>query len=222
MERNGGGRRRQGQLGAADLGDRERQGLRQRQRWSGILKRFCATSASRAVAAKGRQTGTRNTGAAYALVSQAQDFSATCTPWPPPACPAISLLYLKHQFQRSSRVLFFSLYLFDTSHNTDSRSGYCTSTRMFHIMCAPLFSPSSDVSFVFPTFALFFLPNLLSPPTVVAASQPTLVDTGMKQVGHAPDLSLCVSSRKTWWRLPCLGYLGDEESSSKILDKQCS
>ena len=218
MERNGGGRRRQGQRGAADLGDRERQGLRQRQRWSGILKRFCATSASRAVAAKGRQTGTRNTGAAYALVSQAQDFSATCTPWPPPACPAISLLYLKHQFQRSSRVLFFSLYLFDTSHNTDSRSGYCTSTRMFHIMHTPSFSPSSDVPFVFSAFALFFLPNLLPPHTVAAASRPTLVDVGTGRVGHAPGLSPCVPSRRTWWRLSRLGYLSDEEYMSEILD----
>ena len=33
-------------------------------------------------------------------------------------------------------------------------------------MRAPLFLPSSDVPFVFLAFALFFLPNLLSPPTV--------------------------------------------------------
>jgi hypothetical protein len=44
-------------------------------------------------------------------------------------------------------------------------------------MRAPLFS-SSDVSFVFLVFALFFLPNLLPPPTVIAASRPTLVDAG--------------------------------------------
>jgi hypothetical protein len=47
---------------------------------------------------------------------------------------------------------------------------------MFHIMRAPSFSPSSDVPFVFPAFALFFHPNLLPPPTVAAASRPTLVD----------------------------------------------
>jgi hypothetical protein len=29
-----------------------------------------------------------------------------------------------------------------------------------------------------------------------------------------------VPSRRTWWRLPHLGYLGDEESRSEILDKQ--
>jgi hypothetical protein len=42
-------------------------------------------------------------------------------------------------------------------------------------MRAPSFLPSSDVSFVFPAFVLFFLPNLLPPPTVTAASRPTLV-----------------------------------------------
>jgi hypothetical protein len=35
------------------------------------------------------------------------------------------------------------LYLSDTSPNTDLRSGYCTSTRTFHIMRAPSFLPSS-------------------------------------------------------------------------------
>jgi hypothetical protein len=69
-------------------------------------------------------------------------------------------------------------YSSDTSPNTDSLSAYCMSTRTFHIMCAPSFSLSSDVPFVFPAFALFFLPNLLPPPTVAAASRPTLVDAG--------------------------------------------
>jgi hypothetical protein len=63
-----------------------------------------------------------------------------------------------------------SSYSSDTSPNTDLRGGYCTSMRTFHIMCAPSFSPSSDVSFVFPAFALFFLPNLLPPPTIAAMS----------------------------------------------------
>jgi hypothetical protein len=52
----------------------------------------------------------------------------------------------------------------DTIPNTDSRSGYCTSTRTFHIMRAPSFSPSLDAPFVFPAIALFFLPNLLPHP----------------------------------------------------------
>jgi hypothetical protein len=52
-----------------------------------------------------------------------------------------------------------SLYSFDTSPDIDSCSGYCTSTRMFHIIRAPSFSPSSDVSFIFPAFALFFHPT---------------------------------------------------------------
>ncbi|PWZ16035.1 hypothetical protein Zm00014a_004492 [Zea mays] len=111
-----------------------------------------------------------------------------------------------------------SPYSSDTSPNTDSRSGYCTSTTTFHIMHAPSFSLSSDVPFVFPAFALFFLLNLMPPPTVAAASRPTLVDAGTGRVSHAPALSPCVSSRRTWWRLPRLGYLGDEESRSEILD----
>jgi hypothetical protein len=45
-------------------------------------------------------------------------------------------------------------------------------------MRTPSFSPSSDVPFIFPAFALFFLPNLLPPPMVAAASRPTLVDAG--------------------------------------------
>jgi hypothetical protein len=110
-----------------------------------------------------------------------------------------------------------SPYSSDTSPDINSRSGYCTSTRTFHIMRAPSFSPSLDVSFVFPTFVLFFLPNLLPPPTVAAVSRPTLVDAGTGRVGHASGLSLCVPSRNTWWRLPCLGYLGNEESRYEIL-----
>jgi hypothetical protein len=58
-----------------------------------------------------------------------------------------------------------SPYLSDTRPDTDSRSGCCMSTRTFHIMRAPSFSPSSDVPFVFPAFALFFHPNLLPSPT---------------------------------------------------------
>jgi hypothetical protein len=90
-----------------------------------------------------------------------------------------------------------SPYSSDTSPNNDSRSGYCTSTRTFHIMRAPSFLSSSDDPFIFQAFALFFLPNLLPPPTVAAASRPTLVDAGTSRVGHAPSLSLCVSSSRT-------------------------
>jgi hypothetical protein len=74
-----------------------------------------------------------------------------------------------------------SPYLSDTSPDIDPRSGYCTSTRVFNSIHAPSFSPSSDVPFVFPAFALFFLPNLLSLPTVAAASRPTLVDAGTSE-----------------------------------------
>jgi hypothetical protein len=113
-----------------------------------------------------------------------------------------------------------SLYSFDTSPDTDPRSGYCTSTRMFHSIHAPSFSSSSDIPFVFPAFALFFLPNLLPLPTVIAASRPTLVDAGTGRVGLAPGLSPCVPPRRTRWRLPRLDYLDDEESRSEILDNQ--
>jgi hypothetical protein len=114
----------------------------------------------------------------------------------------------------------YSPYSSDTSPDIDSRSGYCMSTMTFHIMRAPSFLPSSDIPFVFSALILFFLPNLLPPPTVAAVSRPTLVDVGMGQVGHAPGHSPCVSSRRAWWRLPHLGYLGNEESGSKILDNQ--
>jgi hypothetical protein len=113
-----------------------------------------------------------------------------------------------------------SPYSSDTSPDTDPCSGYCTPTRTFHNMCAPSFSPSADVLFVPAYDALFFLPNLLLPPTVAVASRPTLVDTGTGRVGLAPSLSRCVPSRRTRWRLPHLGYLGDEESRPKILDNQ--
>jgi hypothetical protein len=72
-----------------------------------------------------------------------------------------------------------SPYSSDTNPDIDSRSGYCTSTTTFHIMRAPSFSPSSNVPFVFPAFAMLFLPNVLPQPTVAAASRPTLVDAGM-------------------------------------------
>jgi hypothetical protein len=82
-----------------------------------------------------------------------------------------------------------SLYSSDTSPDTDSPSGYCTSTRTFHIMRAPSFSMSSDVPFV------FSVPPVLPPQpaasaTVAVVSRPTLVDAGMGRVGHAPDLSV--------------------------------
>jgi hypothetical protein len=59
-------------------------------------------------------------------------------------------------------------------------------------MRATSFSPSSDIPFAFPAFVLFFLPNLLPPPTVAAASRPTLVDagTGASQSCYRP-FSVC-------------------------------
>jgi hypothetical protein len=60
-------------------------------------------------------------------------------------------------------------------------------------MHAPLFSPSSDVPFVFPAFALFFFPNLLPLPTVVAASRPTLVDAGTGELVLLLAFLVCVA-----------------------------
>jgi hypothetical protein len=108
---------------------------------------------------------------------------------PPPPCHPIL-----DRGRRSRRLLP----VFVRHQPRHSRIGYFTSTRTFHIMCAPSFSPSSDVPFVFPVFALFFHPNLLPPPTAAATSRPTLVDACTGRVGHAPDLSLCVPSRRTW------------------------
>jgi hypothetical protein len=82
-----------------------------------------------------------------------------------------------------------SPYSSDTSPDTVPRSGYCTSMRTFHSMRAPSFSPSSDVPFVFLDFALFFLPNLLPPPTIAVASRPMLVDAGTGRVGLGPSIS---------------------------------
>jgi hypothetical protein len=90
-----------------------------------------------------------------------------------------------------------SPYSSDTSPDTDSRSCYCMFTRTFHIIHASSFSPLSDVPFVLPAFALFFLPNLLPQPTVAIASRPTLIDVGTGRVGHAHDLCSCVPSRRT-------------------------
>jgi hypothetical protein len=62
---------------------------------------------------------------------------------------------------------------------------------------------------VYCSSVLFFHPNLLPPPTIIAASRLMLADAGTRRVSHAPSLSLCVPSRRTWWRLPHLGYLSD-------------
>jgi hypothetical protein len=43
---------------------------------------------------------------------------------------------------------------------------------------------------------------------------------GYGRVGLSPGFSSCVSSRRTRCRLPHLGYLGDDESRSEILDNQ--
>jgi hypothetical protein len=111
-------------------------------------------------------------------------------------------------------------YSSNTIPDTDPHSGYCTSTRTFHSMRTPSFSPLSDASFVFPAFALFFLPNILAPPTVAAVSRPILIDAVRgKSVLLLAFLRAC-RARRTWWRLPRLGYLGDEESIYEILDNQ--
>jgi hypothetical protein len=115
-----------------------------------------------------------------------------------------------------------SPYSFDTSPDTDSRSSYCMSMRTFHIMRAPSFSSSSDILFVFPAFVLFFLPNLLPQPTVAAASDRR---SSTRVWGESVMLLAFLSACRRGghggaWHLPRLGYLGDEESRSEILDNQ--
>jgi hypothetical protein len=55
-------------------------------------------------------------------------------------------------------------------------------------------------------------PQPVAPPTVASTSRLALFDAGTGRVGHAYGLSPCVSSKRTWWRLPCLGYLRNESS----------
>jgi hypothetical protein len=63
-------------------------------------------------------------------------------------------------------------------------------------------------------------PQPTAPPMVAATSRPRLVDSGIGRLGLAPGLSSCMPPMRTWWCLPRLGYLGDEEFRSEILDKQ--
>jgi hypothetical protein len=98
---------------------------------------------------------------------------------------------------------------------------YCTSMRTFHIIRAPSFSPSSDVTFVFPAFVMFFLSNLLHRPR----SHPRADQCSSTRVRYESVLLLaflCALPMRTRWHLPHLGYLGDEESRSEILDNQGS
>jgi hypothetical protein len=113
----------------------------------------------------------------------------------------------------------YSPYSSDTSPNTDPRSGYCTATRTFHNMCTPSFSPSSNVPFILPAFVLFFLPNL-SPHPWSQSRADRRSSTWYGRLGLAHGLYPFLPPRRTQWRLPRLGYLGDEESRSEILDIQ--
>jgi hypothetical protein len=61
---------------------------------------------------------------------------------------------------------------------TPTRAVAIACPRECHSMHTPSFSPSSGVPFVFPAFALLFLPNLLPLPTVTSTSRPTLVGAG--------------------------------------------
>jgi hypothetical protein len=63
-------------------------------------------------------------------------------------------------------------------------------------------------------------PQPTAPLTVAAASRPMLFNAGTERVGLATALSSCVPPRRILWCLPRLGYLGDEESRSEILDNQ--
>jgi hypothetical protein len=104
-----------------------------------------------------------------------------------------------------------------TNPDTDSHSGYCTSMRTFHIMRTIVFIVVGRTVRL-PGLRPVLPPQPAAPPMVAAASRPTLVDAGTGRVGHAPAISVCVLSRRTWWRLSRLGYPSDEESRFEILD----
>jgi hypothetical protein len=76
------------------------------------------------------------------------------------------------------------------------------------------------------TSHLFFWPSpSSSSPTYFPhpRSQPRADDAcrrGYGRVGLASILFPCVPPRRIPWRLSCLGFLGDEESRSEILDNQ--
>jgi hypothetical protein len=113
-----------------------------------------------------------------------------------------------------------SPYSSNTSADTDLCSGYCTSTRTFRSMRAPSFSPVVGRPVRLPGLRPVLPPKLLPPPTVIVASRPMLVDASTKRV--LLTFLRCVPSRRPRWRLPHLGYIGDDESMSKILDNQGS
>jgi hypothetical protein len=108
-----------------------------------------------------------------------------------------------------------SLYSSNTSSDTESRSGYWTSTRTFYIMRAPSFRPSSDVPFIFPAFALFFLPNLLP----CLGSQPRADRRSSTRVRGESVMLLAFlrACRRGGHGGACHGA---EESRSEILDNQ--
>jgi hypothetical protein len=106
----------------------------------------------------------------------------------------------------------------DTNSDTDPRSGYCTSMRMFHsIACTIVFAV------VRRHVRLPGLRSILPPqPTVPAPGHSNELTNarwrGYGRFGLAPGLSLFVPPSMARWRLPCLGYIGDEELRPEILD----
>jgi hypothetical protein len=62
------------------------------------------------------------------------------------------------------------------------------------------------------------LPPQPAAPNHGRSREPT--DACTTRVGHAPDFSPCVPREEDMVALPRLGYLGDEESRSEILDNQ--
>jgi hypothetical protein len=105
------------------------------------------------------------------------------------------------------------------SSDTNPRIGYCTSTRTSQ--------HARTIVFVV-VGRLVRLPGLrpVLPPQHAAPAHGRsrgLTDArrcGYGRVGLAPGLSPCVPPRRTQWRLPRLGNLGDEESRFEILDNQ--
>jgi hypothetical protein len=100
--------------------------------------------------------------------------------------------------------------------DADSRSGYCTSIRTYHIMRAPSFLPSRTSHSSCRPSPCSFSPTCCPRPR----SQPRADRRSSTRVRGESVMLSCVSSRRAWWCLPHLGYLDDGESRSEILDNQ--
>jgi hypothetical protein len=106
-----------------------------------------------------------------------------------------------------------SPYSSDTSLDIDPRSGYCTSTRMFHNMRAPSFSPVVGRPVRLPDLR----PILCAQPAAPSYRRSSTRVRASRSCSW--PFSVRAAEEDTMAPLPHLGYLGDEEYRSEILDR---